>query len=343
MEQQSLFRDFQKALIWIGVAAALCLIWQIRFALLLAFAAILLAIILRVLADVISRLTGLREGVALAISTLLIFALLCASIGLFGYQVSDQFRDLTSRLQTGEKAVMAFLRAHGLGNAATDLNQHLSSLAKKYASGVLFASLSILEGAVVMVISAIYLAARPFVYRRGAAMLFGRRLRDEVDRGILLIGTSLKLWLLGQLIIMAIVGALSFVAVLLIGLPSPAALALIAGITEIVPYLGPFIGAIPAVFVALSKGVEPALWTVAAYLGIHLIEGYFIAPMLQRRFVRIPPALALIGIVAMGYLFGTFGVVIAVPLTATIMIAVKVFYVRDTLHEKADIPEESPL
>lgn len=58
---------------------------------------------------------------------------------------------------------------------------------------------------------------------------------------------------------------------------------------------------------------------------------------------RGPPALALIGIVAMGLLFGTFGVVLAVPLTAAIMTAVKVFYIRDTLHEEADIPEESPL
>jgi predicted PurR-regulated permease PerM len=158
-----------------------------------------------------------------------------------------------------------------------------------------------------------------------------------------LIGTSLKLWLLGQLIVMAIVGALSYVALLLIGVPSPAALALIAALTEIVPYLGPFIGAVPALLVALSLGIVPVLWVAAAYLGIHLIEGYFIAPMLQRRFVHIPPALALIGIVAMGLLFGTFGVVLAVPLTTAIMTAVKVFYIRDTLHEEADIPEESPL
>jgi predicted PurR-regulated permease PerM len=262
---------------------------------------------------------------------------------LFGYQIADQFRDLSGRLETGEKEVTAFLHAHGFGEAANDVNRNIASTAKKHASGVLFASLHFLEAAIVLIISAIYIAAQPDLYRRGFAVLFGRKRRNEVDEGMYLIGTSLKLWLLGQLIVMAIVGALSYVALLLIGVPSPAALALIAALTEIVPYLGPFIGAVPALLVALSLGIVPVLWVAAAYLGIHLIEGYFIAPMLQRRFVHIPPALALIGIVAMGLLFGTFGVVLAVPLTTAIMTAVKVFYIRDTLHEEADIPEESPL
>jgi predicted PurR-regulated permease PerM len=343
MERQNLFRDFQKALIWTGVVAGVCLLWQIRFALLLTFAAILLAIVLRVLADAISRLTRLGKGGALAASALLILAVVAVSIGLFGYQVSDQFRDLTGRLQAGEKDVMGFLRAHGLGEAADNMNENIVSAVKTYASGVLFASLNFLEGAIVLIISAVYIAAQPDIYRRGAAVLFGRKRRAEVDEGMFLIGTSLKLWLLGQLIVMAIVGVLSFVALLLIGVPSPAALALIAALAEIVPYLGPFIGAVPAILVALSQGAGPTMWVAGAYLCIHLIEGYFIAPMLQRRFVRIPPALALIAIVAIGSLFGIFGVVIAVPLTAAIMIAVKVFYIRDTLHEPVDIPEESPL
>jgi predicted PurR-regulated permease PerM len=127
---------------------------------------------------------------------------------------------------------------------------------------------------------------------------------------------------------------------LLIGLPNPIALALIAGLAEIVPYLGAFIGSIPAVLVAFNLGLGPALWTILAFLVVHLIEGYLAGPMIQRRFVRIPPALMLIGIMATGLVFGPAGVIVAAPLTVAIFVAVKLFYVRDTLQEETEMPGE---
>jgi predicted PurR-regulated permease PerM len=133
---------------------------------------------------------------------------------------------------------------------------------------------------------------------------------------------------------MIITGVLTYIGLLLIGLPSPIPLALIAGIAEIVPYLGPFISAVPALLVALTVGgIWPAIWTACVYLLVHLVEGYIAAPLIERRFVTIPPALILLGLVAVELIFGTAGIVLAAPLTAVIFVLVKMLYVDDPLEE----------
>ena len=151
------------------------------------------------------------------------------------------------------------------------------------------------------------------------------------------VGEALRLWLLGQLIEMVLIGALVTFAVWLIGVPSSLALGLIAGIGEFIPYLGPILAAIPAILVALTKSPELTLWTVVAYLIIHQIEGQIIAPLVQNRMVSIPPAVMLLGIAGLTYLFGTVAIIFAAPMAVVIFAAVNLLYVRDTLHEKTQL------
>jgi len=193
---------------------------------------------------------------------------------------------------------------------------------------------------VILAISAIYLAADPDLYQRGLIALFPAPMRREVRESLDLIGASLKLWMLGQLCLMAIIGITSFLAVWAIGLPNPLALGLVAAITEAVPYLGPFLGAAPAILAALTQGLWPAIFTASAYLGIHVLEGYAVGPLLQRWFVHIPPVLILMSIFVSQLIFGVAGFFLAAPLAVAVFAAVKVFYVRNTLHERVDLPKE---
>ena len=78
-------------------------------------------------------------------------------------------------------------------------------------------------------------------------------------------------------------------------------------------------------------GLAPVLWTAIGFLRIHLIEGYVAAPLLERHFITIPPALVLIGIVAVDLIFGTVGIVLAAPLTVVVYMLVKMTYVDDPL------------
>ncbi len=112
---------------------------------------------------------------------------------------------------------------------------------------------------------------------------------------------------------------------------------LIAGIDEFIPYLGSILAAIPAILAALTKSPELAPWTLAVYLVVHQIEGQIVAPMIQRRMVSIPPAVMLLGIAALTYLFGTIAIIFAAPIAVVVFTAVNLIYVRDTLGEKTEL------
>lgn len=332
---------FRTGAIWVGLASGAFLLWQLRIVLLVAFAAVLTAILLRVVMRLVCRPTGLPEGAGLTAAVILLILIFGGTAFLFGSQIAGQFHVVIQRVQTAEMFVSVYLQQNGFGQFS--IGQQSASFLRQMIPNLLSAGLSITAGLVVLAISAIYLAADPELYRRGTAKLVNRNNREEFARGLDLIGTSLKLWLVGELILMLAVAILTYIAVLLLGLPSPIALALIAGITEIIPYLGPFIGAVPAVLVALTTSFDLALWTAGAYLGIHLIEGYVAGPLVQRYFVTIPPALVLFGILSAEAIFGAFGIVVAAPLTAALYIAVKVFYIRDVLNEKTSVPTKSPI
>ena len=196
------------------------------------------------------------------------------------------------------------------------------------------------EALIVVLVSGIYLAAQPETYRHGLIQLFPPRLHRHAEQAVAEIGTALRLWLLGQLIQMVVIGLITTFAVWMIGLPSPLALGLIAGIAEFVPYIGPIVASFPALLVASTKSTDAIIWTGVAYLVIHQIEGQLIAPLIQRHMILIPPALTLLGIVAVAYLFGHYAIVLAAPLVIAIFIAVKRLYIRDTLGEPTELPRD---
>jgi predicted PurR-regulated permease PerM len=327
---------------WAAVclAAALFLLWILRGAILLIFGAILVAILLDLLAAAICRLTPLHRGLALAIATALVLAALAACFWLFGTSLSAQFGNIVQRVKTGEKELEHLLAGIGVDPS---LIGHSASRLGGAAAGIVGYALSLAEITVLVAVMAVYLAAEPSLYREGLARLVPDGYRKPTAEALRLIGASLRLWLAGQLLLMLIVGVLAFLALSAIGVPNAGALALVTAVTEAIPYLGPFIGAIPTILVALSQSLSLAIWAALFYLLAHLIEGYLVGPVVQRWFVRIPPVLILGSIFACQMLFGLAGLVLAAPIAVAIFAAVKIVYVRDVLHRPAEMPERSPL
>jgi predicted PurR-regulated permease PerM len=158
---------------------------------------------------------------------------------------------------------------------------------------------------------------------------------------VTVIGRALRLWLLGQLLAMFLVGAMIALGLWALGVPSALALGFIAGMLEFVPFLGPIIAALPGVAVGLGEGMETAVWVMALYFIVQQGEGYFIIPLVQQGTVALPPALTLFAIVAFGLLFGPLGILFATPLTVVAFVVVKKLWVRDTLHEETELPGET--
>lgn len=140
---------------------------------------------------------------------------------------------------------------------------------------------------------------------------------------------------------MVIIGVLSTLAAFAIGLPSPLAIGLIAGVAEFIPYLGPIISAVPAVLVAATVSGSAIAWTIVAWLLIHQIEGELIAPLVQRSMVFMPPVVMLMSVAALTYLFGWMAIIFAAPITVIVCVAVIKLYVRDSLGSWMPLPGET--
>jgi predicted PurR-regulated permease PerM len=328
---------FKRTLIVLAVFATPILIWYLFGVILMAFGAIILAMVLRLVAEPLMRWLRLPEAVALIVSGLILLAVIGGTGYLFGSRISNQIQDVMQRTTAASAFIEKNLQGSAFGNY---LLQHMTSgnfSLTEALPGVLKVSTTFLEGVIIMLISGIYLAVQPLLYRRGLIWLFppSKHARAaEIFDGI---GEALRLWLLGQIAEMILIGALTTFAVWLIGVPSALALGLIAGIGEFIPYLGPILAAIPAVLVAITKSPETALWTVLAYLVIHQLEGQIVAPLIQRHMVAIPPAVMLLGIVAITYLFGAIAIIFAAPIAVVIFAAVNLIYVRDMLGEKTTL------
>jgi predicted PurR-regulated permease PerM len=197
---------------------------------------------------------------------------------------------------------------------------------------------SVLSNLLLVIIGGFFFAADPGVYRTGIVKLFPKSQHARVDDTLLTCGRALRLWLIGKLVDMAIVGILVWLGTWMIGLPGPLALALFAALTEFIPIIGPIIGAIPALLVSLGQGGNALLWTVLLYLAVQQVESNIIEPVIERRMVGIPPALLLFAVLMAGILFGAPGVVIAAPLTVVVYVAVKKLYVRHVLGEETPVP-----
>jgi predicted PurR-regulated permease PerM len=331
----------RKTLIVLGIIVFALLLWKLADVLLLAFGAVLVAIILHASAEALVRYLNVPSRWSLMVASIVIFAALLGVIALFGTQIRSQFASVMERLPF---AVDNLTNNLGIGPVTDDLSKMLDSvptggLAARIA-GIGGVILSGLGDMLLVLIAGIYIAANPRLYARGLVKLFPIRHHEQVESSLKASGQALKLWLMSQLIAMVCVAVLSTLAYWLIGLPSPYALGLIAGLADFIPFLGPIFGALPALLIAFTVSGEAALWTVLAVLAIQQIEGNVIFPLVARSVIAIPPALALFAIVVGSVLFGTLGLIFGFPLAVVAYVLVKKLYVRETLGESTTVPGE---
>lgn len=156
--------------------------------------------------------------------------------------------------------------------------------------------------------------------KRSAVSLLPLNRRDAAREMIAEIETRIGGYVAGQLLLSLIIGSLSFVAYLIIGLPYALALALFVGIMEVIPVVGPLIGAIPAIVIGFSESPLTALWTVIASLIIHQLEANVFGPRVMKRTMNMRPLVTLLALTAFGTLFGVLGALIALPLASVIQL-----------------------
>ena len=124
------------------------------------------------------------------------------------------------------------------------------------------------------------------------------------------------------------IGGMTTVGLALLGIPLAGALGLLAGLMSFIPNIGPVIATIPALLVAFLQSPERAVYTLLIYMLIQGLNGYVLAPLVDRRSIDMSPVLAFAAQIVFGIAFGFIGVVLAIPLTAVMAIFVKKLYVE---------------
>ena len=151
-------------------------------------------------------------------------------------------------------------------------------------------------------------------------LLVPRGQRESISGLISAMETKVGNYIAGQGVLCLVIGIMALVAYLLIGLPNALVLALVAGVLEAVPMVGPLLGAVPAALVALSISPAKLIWVIVATVIIQELENSLLVPRVMRKAVGVNPFVSLLAIFAFSSLFGIAGALMAIPIAAIIQL-----------------------
>ena len=333
-------RIFAPPLILLAIVAGLAFAWYGAHSLLTLFAGILFAAFLDACTRGLGNMLPLSRAWRFGLVVLVLASLAALAIGWGVIRLPGQARMLMQVMDTQLTVLENYLATFGVDlfgpGGRHDLSQFISD------PGLLFGHVqSAVSGAyvfgittIVIVCLGLFFAGQPASYRDGVLSFAPRGARPRMREVMNEMGEVLRSWLLGQLVRSAIVAMALAATLYSLGVPGAGLLGLQAGVANFIPYLGPLIAALPVALVTMPLGLPTLAWVLASYFLIQTIEGFVIAPLIQKGSVNVAPAWTLFAIVLLGALFGAMGVALAAPLLAVGRIAALRFYVEDILHDR---------
>ena len=352
----SSFRDGWR--VYAGLISVLALslgiyfVYPIRVVALVLLLTMLLAIVLGAPVDYLARKGLSRVWATLAVVVALL-VLLPLPVRIAAPVIADQVRQLADDLPGIADEVGDLIErvqdALGLDAAGIDLDPnnlpetalgYLSNISLETVANVGSGAASVLSLALVVLLVGVYSVMQPDPLVNGFVSMFPAERRGRTREILKKVYSTVQYWLLGQLVDMAILGALSAVALTLIGVPFPILLGLITAVMSFVPYIGAVASVIPPVLLALTVNPLDAVWVMLAYLLIQQVESDLIYPLIMSRVVELHPAVVIFAIFLMGLLFGVLGFILAVPLVAAVNVLVHELWITrmDEMGEDPDPP-----
>jgi predicted PurR-regulated permease PerM len=320
-----------------AVVVLLLFIWYARDVLLLAFAGILVGVFLRRLATWVSDRTPLSPTWALVVVVLVLVGGFVGTFAVRGESIGAEVRTLRDQLPAAADSFRNRLERYEWGRRAVESAPDAGELlpdnpdAIGRVTGVVSRTFSALASVVIIFFLGIVLAATPRVYVNGLLALLPA---SKVPRGREVLGRlydTLWWWLIGRIGAMTFIGVVTGLGLWIIGVPLAFLLGLLAALLSFIPNIGPILSAIPAVLLALAQGPRQALWVVALYIGVQLVESYLLDPIIDRKTVYLPPALTILAQLVFVLFAGIPGLALATPLTAALVVLVTMLYVQDVL------------
>jgi predicted PurR-regulated permease PerM len=261
----------------------------------------------------------------------LFYALLVAALSIlasvFVPAFISQVNDLAHNIPRMAEAIRGFLPNNGsdatLNNAVESLRSNLTEI-----SGSLVRTTLAIFGGLATVITGLVISFYLLLEENNAKDFFHQVLPqkqfESVYHTVSKISERMGMWVRGQAILMLVIGIFNFIAYVALGIPTPLPLAIWAGLCEVIPFVGPVIGVLPALLVALSSGniVQALLLLAIGFVLIQQLENHIIVPKLMSRAVGLSPVLVILAVAVGAQLLGLVGALIAVPVAAIISVVV---------------------
>lgn len=358
----------------VAFASLILFAWYFSATLFLIFAGILLGVGLNALTELAGKFVGGPHALRLATVCLLLTALLAGIVFLGGATIADQTKVLSTTLKSQVVNVKSFLDRHGVDTSYLDFSglntdadaakpdapvkpaapvpateskgNNLPSASAFASSGgaIVSQTLKIILGAVgalgnffIVLFLGLAFATQPSVYRTGLLALTPKKYRGDMTEIVDRISGTLERWLIAQMITMTAVGAVTWIGLMLIGVPSAFILGVQAGLLAFIPTVGALLGGLIVVLASLASGWFAAASACVLFLGVHAMESYVLTPILQRQALDIPAATLFAFQIMLGVVFGVWGLALALPVLAIVKV------ILDFLRESEDDETSSPV
>ncbi|HEY0159963.1 MAG TPA: AI-2E family transporter [Thermoanaerobaculia bacterium] len=365
------------AAIVLGLLIALRFLWVAHAIFIITFLGVLLGLAIARAVDYLERFR-IPRGVGAPL-VLLAGVGVCIAIGaMIGPSIRDQTKELTSELpkamqqvekwinRTPAKALVAQHlpkeqpkqqgqqkqgqqkpeggqqqqpQQQQQGGLTAQIGRELRN-ATRFLFPIISSAFGAIGGLLIVMFLAMYIAATPGLYRDGLLHLVPHRHRDRAKEVLVALRDTLRQWLIARAMAMVIIGLITGGGLALIGVKGAAALGVLAGVLEFVPFFGPIVSAIPAIGIALVDSPQKALWVMGLYVLVQQLEGNVVTPLLLKRRLDVPPVLTIVAVAALGVVFGVIGMLIAEPLLAAILVTTKLLYVQDVVGDEVRIGKE---
>lgn len=309
--------ELRNLLIVVGLIVAIYLLRDFLLVLFIAFLLILAFLpLVRFL-----KLKKIPKVISVSVLVLIIFALPLGLIISIGPEIVSQARSLIEEmpqlLQTLENRTGLAIIEY-----TTDLFQQSVS---QIGGSVLSISISTIP-LITSIVSVIALSIYGLIYYDEtsksliAQLAKNKKQLEKYNKLLQAIERKIGVWVKGQAVISVFIGVLSFIAYVLLGLPFAGALAILAGILELLPGIGPALAAIPALIIALTISPQTFVFTFVAYLLIQAVESYVITPRVMSQVIKLNPFITILIVLLGAYLLGIIGAFLAIPFTLLLIV-----------------------
>lgn len=304
------------------------LVYQTRDIVLLLF---LVLIIVMSLSPIVERWQKhMPRAVAVGLLFVIIIAVLSIVISLLMPPLISQIGELANNLPGYAQKIQTVSHSLQQPNESLALTQNIlqgiSQQLTNLSRNLISTTLGIIGGLIsffTVIVLSVYLLLDKTGIKNFIVSLLPPQHKHDVYTAITKIGDKLGAWLRGQLVLMLIIGLATVVWATVLGLPYALTLGLWAGLTEIIPFLGPIIGGIPFVLIAFQFSPLKALIALLLLIATQQAESNFLVPKIMEKSVGLSPVIVIVALLIGSKLFGITGAILSVPVAATLMVIIQ--------------------